>query len=135
MLAHKKNKTSYKTEVQNVSTREKRSYNKIVSAVRSAKATYLTNLTNSSMLLETFGLTIIQSNVYHLVYQVPCTMALFIHNPSFQTNMLNKYFCSFLHPKLVFRPGSYLIISSSFTFLNHLLSAVCAATSLNSIWS
>ena len=60
--------------------------NKIVSAVRSAKATYLTNL-NSSMLQETFGLTIIQSNAYYLVYQVPCEMALFIHNHSFQADM------------------------------------------------
>ena len=70
--------------------------NKIVSAVRSAKATYLRNLTSQFNAPRDFWShyhSVIQS--VHLVSLLPLAKWLnFIHNTLSKANMLNKYFCT-----------------------------------------
>ena len=79
--------------------------NKIVSAVRSAKATYLRNLTNQLNAPRDFW------SHYHSVKCLPSRIPATLQNGSTSStttlskaNMLNKYFCSFMNPKLGFKP-------------------------------
>jgi len=81
--------------------------NKIVSAVRSAKATYLRNLTNQLNAPRDFW------SHYHSVKCLPSRIPATLQNGSTSStttlskaNMLNKYFCSFMNPKLGFKPST-----------------------------
>ena len=103
--------------------------NKIVSAVRSAKATYLRNLTNQFNAPRDFW------SHYHSVKCLPSHIPATLQNGSISStttlskaNMLNKYFCSFLDPKLGFKPGtppSSALLLSSITCTQECYSNFC----------